>query len=79
MSINFIKFNEIIVKLSNCHNLNARKKFCEITDAKKRKFRTAYLPNATSFLKFIYSEKATKFCEIFPLLLNTVHSTYSQR
>ena len=25
-------------------------------------------------LKFIYSEKATKFCEIFPLLLTTVHS-----
>ena len=24
-------------------------------------------------LKFIYSEKATKFCEIFPLLLTTVH------
>ena len=26
------------------------------------------------FLKFIYSEKATKFCEIFPLLLSTVHT-----
>ena len=25
-------------------------------------------------LKFIYSEKATKFCEIFPLLLSTVHT-----
>ena len=25
-------------------------------------------------LKFIYSEKATKFCEIFPLLLTTVHT-----
>ena len=24
------------------------------------------------FLKFIYSEKATKFCEIFPLLLSYV-------
>ena len=24
-------------------------------------------------LKFIYSEKATKFCEIFTLLLTTVH------
>ena len=29
-------------------------------------------------LKFIYSEKATKFCEIFPLLLTT-YSTYSQK
>ena len=27
-----------------------------------------------SLLKFIYSEKATKFCEIFPLLLTTVHT-----
>ena len=27
-----------------------------------------------SFLKFIYSQKATKFCEIFPLLLTTVHT-----
>ena len=26
------------------------------------------------FLKFIYSEKATKVCEIFPLLLTTVHT-----
>ena len=25
-------------------------------------------------VKFIYSEKATKFCEIFPLLLTTVHT-----
>ena len=29
-------------------------------------------------LKFIYSEKATKFCEIFPLLLNTVHTVKSK-
>ena len=29
------------------------------------------------FLKFIYSEKATKFCEIFPLLLTTVHTVKS--
>jgi hypothetical protein len=27
----------------------------------------------TYLLKFIYSEKAAKFCEIFPLLLTTVH------
>ena len=26
---------------------------------------------ATSLLKFIYSEKATKFCEIFTLLLTS--------
>ena len=25
-------------------------------------------------LKFVYSEKATKFCEIFTLLLSTVHT-----
>ena len=29
-------------------------------------------------LKFIYSEKATKFCEIFPLLLTTVHTVTSK-
>ena len=29
------------------------------------------------FVKFIYSEKATKFCEIFPLLLTTVHTVKS--
>jgi hypothetical protein len=28
-------------------------------------------------IKFIYSEKATKFCEIFPLLLTTVHTVKS--
>ena len=31
-----------------------------------------------SHMKFIYSKKATKFCEIFTLLLTTVH-TYSQK
>ena len=29
-------------------------------------------------IKFIYSEKATKFCEIFPLLLNAVHTVKSK-
>ena len=28
-------------------------------------------PSASRVLKFIYSEKATKFCEIFSLLLTT--------
>ena len=35
---------------------------------------TQYLP----LLKFIYSEKAAKFCEIFPLLLTTVHTVKSK-
>ena len=30
------------------------------------------------FVKFIYSEKATKFCEIFPLLWTTVHTVKSK-
>ena len=29
-------------------------------------------------VKFIYSEKATKFCEIFPLLLTTVNTVKSK-
>ena len=29
-------------------------------------------------LKFMFSKKATKFCEIFPLLLTTVHSVKSK-
>ena len=29
-------------------------------------------------LKFIHSEKATKFCEIFPLLLTAVHTVKSK-
>ena len=29
-------------------------------------------------LKFIYSEKAAKFCEIFPLLLTAVHTVKSK-
>ena len=29
-------------------------------------------------LKFIYSEKATKFCKIFTLLLTTVHTVKSK-
>ena len=30
-------------------------------------------PLSFSYIKFIYSEKTTKFCEIFPLLLTAVH------
>ena len=30
------------------------------------------------YLKFIYSEKVTKFCEIFTLLLTTVHTVKSK-
>jgi hypothetical protein len=29
-------------------------------------------------VKFIYSQKATEFCEIFPLLLSTVHTDKSK-
>ena len=29
-------------------------------------------------VKFIYFEKATKFCEIFPLFLATVHTVKSK-
>ena len=29
-------------------------------------------------VKFIYSEKATKFCEIFPLVLTTVYAVKSK-
>ena len=32
----------------------------------------------TDYLKFIYSEKATKFCEISPLLLTAVHTVKSK-
>ena len=31
-----------------------------------------------TLLKFIYSEMATKFCEIFPLILTTVHTFKSK-
>ena len=34
--------------------------------------------NMTRVIKFIYSEKATKFCEIFPLLLTTVRTVVSK-
>ena len=34
--------------------------------------------NIGSILKFVYSEKATKFCEILPLLLSTVHTVKSK-
>ena len=34
--------------------------------------------NVQFTVKFIYSEKATKFCEIFPLLLTVVHTVKSK-
>ena len=48
----------------------------------KEKSYDAFLINghncALVWLKFIYSEKATKFCKIFPLLLTTVHTVKSK-
>ena len=35
-------------------------------------------PSLSPYVKFIYSENATKFCEIFPLLLTTVHTVKSE-
>ena len=37
-----------------------------------------FLTMHIDLLKFIYSEKATKFCEIFTLLLTTVHTVKSK-
>ena len=34
--------------------------------------------SSTKVIKFIYSEKATKFCKIFILLLTTVHIVKSK-
>ena len=34
--------------------------------------------DAMNELKFVYSENATKFCEIFTLLLTTVHTVKSK-
>ena len=39
---------------------------------------TSYEQAMGILLKFIYSEKATKFCKIFPLLLTTVHAVKSK-
>jgi hypothetical protein len=36
-----------------------------------------YIQSICTLIKFIYSEKATKFSEIFPLLLTTVHTVKS--
>ena len=33
-----------------------------------------FLDSSANIVKFIYSEKATKFCEIFSLLLTAVHT-----
>ena len=35
-------------------------------------------PKLFLLLKFIYSEKAAKFCEVFPLFLTTVHTVKSK-
>ena len=37
-----------------------------------------FLDSSTNIVKFIYSEKATKFCEFFTLLLTTVHAVKSK-
>ena len=37
-----------------------------------------HISKQTNILKFIYSEKATKFCEIFPLLLTVCPAVKSK-
>jgi hypothetical protein len=43
-----------------------------------KNWRTKVKPVLTSHLKFIYSEKATKFCEISTINLTTVHTVKSK-
>ena len=50
-------------KLQSTERVNIAPFLCEL----KEKFTLSYLEKL--ILKFIYSEKAKKFCEIFPLLL----------
>ena len=38
----------------------------------------SYFGRNDDFIKFVYSEKATKFCEISTLLLSTVHTDKSK-
>ena len=40
--------------------------------------KTSFFRAKNLSVKFIYSEKATKFCEMFPLLLTTVHAVKSK-
>ena len=48
------------------------------TVLKKTGTHTLFIYFRYSFVKFIYSEKATKYCEIFTLLLSTVHTDKSK-
>ena len=38
-----------------------------------------YIQIHTTYVKFIYSKKATKFCDIFPLLLTVCTAVKSKR
>ena len=73
--------HQISVKL--CTNKERRKvylylcipKLLILSSTLNRKKGTAFWQTKeVPSLKFIYSEKATKFCEIFTLLLTTVHT-----
>ena len=44
----------------------------------KKQFVAKFYPFKKYQIKFIYSEKATKFCEIFHVLLTTVHTVKSK-
>ena len=45
------------------------------SDSQRRSTKSFFLKE---FVKFIYSEKATKFCEIFTLLLTRIHTVKSK-
>ena len=50
----------------------------QVQSSPKRRKRATVSALGNLILKFIYSEKATKFCKIFFLLLTTVHTVKSK-
>ena len=85
LSAHFLLINACVtcqtIKLINCWTNFITATFCAFKGG--RRILNPFAPLGSSirdvgfflpfFIKFIYSEKATKFCDIFTLLLTTVH------
>ena len=66
------------MQLTNVHSPDRDSRYVKLTEMEAANQACLSMGDEPFLLKFIYSEKATKFCKTFTLFLTTVHTVKSK-